>query len=97
MGERPSTKYPSSKDECRIAELLQYTCDHTVSEGRPLVHCFPIPRMFRLCQGKPAVEITRFVQVDLNTGEVELPPKPGKVIPEGRPWREIRRYEGSSA
>ena len=25
------------------------------------------------CKGKPAVELTKFVRIDMNTGEVELP------------------------
>ncbi|KAI9458869.1 hypothetical protein BJY52DRAFT_1267626 [Lactarius psammicola] len=58
---------------CQIAELLQFSCQVQVSDhGRQQFHCFPVPRLFRLCQGEPAIEITRVVSTDPSTGKVNI-------------------------
>ncbi|OBZ78297.1 hypothetical protein A0H81_02441 [Grifola frondosa] len=57
-------------EKCRLAEIVQYSCDAEVtSEGQPQLRCWPIPRIFRICPGRPAVELTRFVDVDAQTGK----------------------------
>ncbi|EIN08794.1 hypothetical protein PUNSTDRAFT_52272 [Punctularia strigosozonata HHB-11173 SS5] len=76
------------KAPCRIFEILQYNCE---PEGTGY-HCFPISRIFRICDGRPAIEITRFVDVDVKTGAVELPSDPSQILPKGRPWRDVVRY-----
>lgn len=96
-----SARNPSDEDRdtgvkpCQIAEIVQYMCDlENLENGRSQVHCFPIPRIFRMsvlnshtqtllliwmnvpsCSGRPAVEITKFVNINEITGEVEVPPE----------------------
>ncbi|KAF9456870.1 hypothetical protein BDZ94DRAFT_1176770 [Collybia nuda] len=83
---------PSSGD-CQIAEIVQYTCEIESNGG---MNCFPIPRIFRLCSGRPAVEITRLVNIDMETGEVEVPADPSKIIVKGKAWRDVTRYDTKS-
>ncbi|TFK67577.1 hypothetical protein BDN72DRAFT_842848 [Pluteus cervinus] len=80
--------------DCRIVEVLQFTCQlEQGTSGDSQIHCFPVPRFFRLCPNRPVEEITKFVNVDLVTGEVELPTNESRVGPTGRPWKKILRYE----
>jgi len=60
--------------KCQIAEILQYACEIENASGGspPEIHCYPIPRIFRLCPGRPAIEITRYVDTDPKTGELEI-------------------------
>ncbi|KIL62247.1 hypothetical protein M378DRAFT_59017, partial [Amanita muscaria Koide BX008] len=58
---------------CRVAEIVQYICDVKSTSSAPDIVCYPVPRLFQLCPGKPALEITKFVKIDARTGEVELP------------------------
>jgi hypothetical protein len=40
---------PPSAIKCRIAEIVQYSCDlEKLGNGRPQFRCFPIPRIFRM-------------------------------------------------
>ncbi|GLB39282.1 putative mitochondrial export protein Som1 [Lyophyllum shimeji] len=77
--------------KCRISEILQYTCDVDTSGPTPEVQCFPIPRIFRICPGRPTVEITKLVNVNMITGEVEVPADACDVPVQGKPWRAITR------
>ncbi|KAF8952964.1 hypothetical protein BDZ97DRAFT_1680388 [Flammula alnicola] len=81
--------------ECRIAEILQYTCELTTSrKGAPTFQCFPILRILKICTGQPAVEITKFVNVNVTNGQIEIPPGFKSDSIKGRPWREVVRYDG---
>ncbi|VDB92512.1 unnamed protein product [Peniophora sp. CBMAI 1063] len=78
---------------CRILEILHYTCPAEPDEyGRPRYSCYPIPRIFNVCEGIPAVEITKAVSIDPGTGEVTIPPAAEKRIPKAKLWRDIRQY-----
>ncbi|KAI0321413.1 hypothetical protein OF83DRAFT_311448 [Amylostereum chailletii] len=71
-----SFKLPQDKvpPKCRIAEIVQYSCEAQMDAyGRPQLNCFPFPRILRICEGRPAVEITRQVDIDVATGEVHIP------------------------
>ncbi|KAK0445154.1 hypothetical protein EV421DRAFT_1797945 [Armillaria borealis] len=58
---------------CQIAEIVQYSCKPSkTKEGKRVVDCFPIVRLFRICAGRPAVEITRVVTIS-DQGEVIIP------------------------
>ncbi|KZT68895.1 hypothetical protein DAEQUDRAFT_305463 [Daedalea quercina L-15889] len=93
MASPASDETKGAPSKCRLAEIVQYTCDIEVGErGEPHVHCWPMPRIFRICPGRPAVELTRFVQMDMSTGEVHLPPEASQQLPKGKPWRDIIRY-----
>ncbi|GAK64083.1 uncharacterized protein PAN0_004d2292 [Moesziomyces antarcticus] len=46
--------------ECRLAELTQYHCDLHPTR----VVCQPIDRIFRICKGRPAVEVSHIVEFD---------------------------------
>ncbi|ETW75871.1 hypothetical protein HETIRDRAFT_244204, partial [Heterobasidion irregulare TC 32-1] len=78
---------------CQIAEILQYSCDlQSGEDGRPQFHCFPVPRIFRICPGRPAIEITRTVKIDIATGEVNIPPESSQYLPKGKVWRDVDLY-----
>ncbi|TFK47600.1 hypothetical protein OE88DRAFT_777889 [Heliocybe sulcata] len=82
---------PDSK-KCRIAELMQYTCSQQPAKhGAWPVQCYPILRIFRI----PAVEITKLVNFDSRTGKVEIPAEASQILPKGKPWRDVNRYETS--
>ncbi|KAF8886584.1 hypothetical protein BD779DRAFT_1530476 [Infundibulicybe gibba] len=87
------TTIPTGKERCRIAEIVQYNCNLTeTGTGRPVLKCFPIPRIFRICPNGLATEITRGVNINFSTGEVEIPPTPDQPPLLVRPWRDISRY-----
>ncbi|KAI0790347.1 hypothetical protein C8Q75DRAFT_112056 [Abortiporus biennis] len=69
----PPAGTENSSEKCRLAEILQYSCDVEISGTGPQYHCWPIPRIFRICPGRPAVEVTRYVHVNGDTGEVIVP------------------------
>ncbi|KIK02888.1 hypothetical protein K443DRAFT_131663 [Laccaria amethystina LaAM-08-1] len=96
MNELSSSSTPSKEDagfRCRIAEIVQYTCGLEInSEGKPQLHCFPIPRLFRMCRGRPSVEITTLIKIDMASGEVEIPPESSQLSIRGQAWRDVTRY-----
>ncbi|KAJ7442486.1 hypothetical protein B0H11DRAFT_1646352, partial [Mycena galericulata] len=82
--------------KCRIAEIMQYSCvPKQNSFGHPVVHCVPIPRLFRICTNRPVVEVTRVVNIDLTTGYVEMPKALEQNLPRGKPWHEVVKHETS--
>ncbi|KAF9566472.1 hypothetical protein CPC08DRAFT_628352 [Agrocybe pediades] len=60
--------------KCSIFEILQYTCPPSSKslDGKPLIRCYPLPRIFKMCPGHPAVEMTTFVDISKD-GEVTIP------------------------
>ncbi|KAI0292897.1 hypothetical protein BC826DRAFT_911193 [Russula brevipes] len=81
-----------SRRDCQIAEILQYSCEvQTRGHGFQQFHCFPVPRIFMLCQGQPAVEITRVVKMDTSTGEVDVPRDVVQRLPKAKQWKDIIR------
>lgn len=49
MSNPPQPAFQERKDRCRIAEVLLYTCEVEPQANQPVqVHCFPIPRFFKL-------------------------------------------------
>jgi len=89
---------PAGHGKCRIAEFVQYRCDvEKGAYGQPQFHCWPVPRIFRICPGRPAVEITRFVDVDMHTGEISIPPESSQALPKGKAWRDVHRYEDKAS
>ncbi|KAI0937526.1 hypothetical protein AcW1_001617 [Taiwanofungus camphoratus] len=96
MANRSLAVTTPAQSKCRLAEIVQYKCEAEVtSAGEPQFHCWPIPRIFRICPGRPAVEMTRFVDVDMNTGEISVPPESSQTLPKGKPWRDVVRYENT--
>ncbi|KAI0305135.1 hypothetical protein B0F90DRAFT_1625110 [Multifurca ochricompacta] len=90
----PSTE---SSQGCRIAEILQFYCEvQSSGYGSQQFHCFPIPRIFRLCQGESAIEITRVVKIDTSTGEVNIPHDVVQQLPKAKQWKDIIRGRGRS-
>jgi len=94
-------KFTSTTDtrrpKCRIAEIMQYDCDVEQDvAGRAQVHCWPVPRIFRICPGRPAVEITRYVNTNALTGLVKPSPELSQFLPKGKPWRDVKRFEVES-
>ncbi|GBE87532.1 hypothetical protein BKA93DRAFT_824488 [Sparassis latifolia] len=86
--------HPSPQGSCRLAELVQYKCELEVSNvGVSQYHCWPIMRIFRICPGRPAVELTRFAEVNADTGEISAPPESSAKLPKGKPWRDIVHNE----
>ncbi|KAH9933908.1 uncharacterized protein B0H18DRAFT_870421 [Fomitopsis serialis] len=98
MASQASGETKGASSKCRLAEIVQYKCDIEVGKrGEPQVHCWPVPRIFRICPGRPAVELTRFVEMNMSTGEVHLPPEARYAclpkLPKGKPWRDIVHYD----
>ncbi|OSD08179.1 hypothetical protein PYCCODRAFT_1358328 [Trametes coccinea BRFM310] len=79
--------------KCRLAEIVQYRCDPPQDSNHPQWHCLPIIRIFRICQNRPAVELTRFVEINVETGAVHVPSQSSQVLPKGKAWRDVIRYE----
>ncbi|KAI0777282.1 hypothetical protein BD413DRAFT_467936 [Trametes elegans] len=85
------------RDKCRLAELVQYKCEPEQLSGTLRWHCLPIVRIFRICQNRPAVELTRYVDINVETGAVQVPAQSSKVMPKGKPWRDVVRYEDEAS
>ncbi|KAJ6571859.1 hypothetical protein B0H19DRAFT_1131601 [Mycena capillaripes] len=84
------------ENKCRIAEIMQYSCNPKKNRlGRYEVHCVPIPRLFRICPDRPAVEVTRVLNVDLTTGHVKLPQTLGEKLPKGKLWHDVDKHDTS--
>ncbi|KAK0211493.1 hypothetical protein IW262DRAFT_369174 [Armillaria fumosa] len=80
---------------CQIAEIVQYSCKPGKNkEGKQAVDCLPIVRLFRICAGRPAVEITRVVTIS-DQGEVIIPRNIDKILPKGKPYNEIHCEHGA--
>ncbi|KAH9990981.1 hypothetical protein BJV74DRAFT_772436 [Russula compacta] len=80
------------RNGCRIAEILQFLCEiQPRGYGFQQFHCFPVPRLFMLCQGEPAVEITRVVKMDPSTGEVNVSEDVVQQLPKAKLWKDIIR------
>ncbi|KAH9040521.1 hypothetical protein EDB84DRAFT_1267445 [Lactarius hengduanensis] len=79
---------------CQIAELLQFSCQIQLSDrGHQQFHCFPIPRLFRLCQGEPAIEITRVASTDPSTGKVNITGDVVQQLPKAKKWKDVVRKQ----
>ncbi|KAH7882824.1 hypothetical protein F5I97DRAFT_134074 [Phlebopus sp. FC_14] len=95
FGLNPETTSTLTKPKCpllEIAILVQYSCEsEKLPNGRLRPHCFPVSRLFRMCPERPAVEITRFCNVDIDTGAVELPDD-RTPLPEGKLWRDVHLH-----
>ncbi|EGO03535.1 hypothetical protein SERLA73DRAFT_119233 [Serpula lacrymans var. lacrymans S7.3] len=86
---KPST----TSKKCRIAEMIQYTCELEETDGGMRPHCYPLLRIFRMCPDRPACEITKFTNINTNTGEVEIPGETSELLPKAKPWRDVYRYQ----
>ncbi|KAF8329385.1 uncharacterized protein EI90DRAFT_2924166 [Cantharellus anzutake] len=80
------------RGRCVLAEILQYEC--SLENKKSALVCYPIPRVFRMCPGEPAVEMSSFLSLDNQTGSVVIPEHVDKIIPKARPWRDIRKLRG---
>ncbi|KAG1839741.1 hypothetical protein DFJ58DRAFT_811595 [Suillus subalutaceus] len=71
----------TQRKKCRLMEIVQYTCEpEELPSGEVRPRCFPIPRIFRICPDRPAVELTKLIKIDLKTGEIEMPDESRFVI-----------------
>ncbi|SPO32229.1 related to putative protein [Ustilago trichophora] len=75
----------STERNCRLAELTQYHCDYHANR----VVCQPIDRIFRICKGRPAVEVSHIVEFD-EDGKPYLPPHLSEAMPPSSHWHELR-------
>ncbi|KAF9071857.1 hypothetical protein BDP27DRAFT_1186196, partial [Rhodocollybia butyracea] len=58
---------------CSIQEIVQYSCElEKVGAEGSVIRCFPLSRLFKMCPGLPAVEVTTVLNIDEN-GAVENP------------------------
>ncbi|PPQ92128.1 hypothetical protein CVT25_007959 [Psilocybe cyanescens] len=88
MPDSASKKEP----DCVIAEILQHTClVKTAYDGTISYHCFPIPRILKLCPGQPAVELTKFINIEMQSGEIDIPPNLSASSIKARSWKEVIR------
>ncbi|KAE8223007.1 hypothetical protein CF319_g3898 [Tilletia indica] len=79
--EAPVAKKPS-KPDCVLREITQYDCDIRVNKG---IRCFPARRIFRICEGRPAVEVTHVVEWDSNDKPI-LKPEFQTAMPPSSHW-----------
>jgi len=84
----PSKPVATEELGCKLAEILQYEC--TMENKRSALVCYPLSRVFRICPGLPAVEITAFLRLDERTGNMVIPNNVNAIMPKTRPWRDIR-------
>ncbi|EIW55468.1 uncharacterized protein TRAVEDRAFT_130257 [Trametes versicolor FP-101664 SS1] len=97
MASSTGKETPPSK-KCRLAEIVQFKCEPGLqADGPPQWHCLPVIRIFRICQDRPAVELTKFVDMNVETGAVQVPPQSSQVLPKAKLWRDITRYEDKAA
>ncbi|PFH50501.1 hypothetical protein AMATHDRAFT_144894, partial [Amanita thiersii Skay4041] len=80
------------RERCRIAEIVQYVCNMEGGTPTSEVVCFPVPRLFRLCPGQPAVEVTTLADINMATGEVEFSTESKQYRIKGKSWQQINRY-----
>ncbi|KAF8709754.1 hypothetical protein AX14_013482 [Amanita brunnescens Koide BX004] len=84
----------TDQGRCRIAEVVQYMCDMQKASSSSEIVCVPFPRLFRLCPGQPATEITTIANINLETGEVELPTNANiRSKIKGKEWKKVTRHE----
>ncbi|KAF8341872.1 hypothetical protein F5887DRAFT_975372 [Amanita rubescens] len=82
-----------NQSRCRIAEIVQYMCDVEQTGSSSEMVCLPIPRLFRLCPGEPALEVTTITNINAETGEVELPTNSNiRSKINGMEWKKVTRY-----
>jgi hypothetical protein len=76
-------------DPCRLTEIVQYECEFSSKQLHcyPIPRIFRmlhesafysvkyLTETLPSCRNRPAVEITRSVNIDMNTGAVEIPPE----------------------
>ncbi|KIJ63738.1 hypothetical protein HYDPIDRAFT_112675 [Hydnomerulius pinastri MD-312] len=87
----------SSRSRCQLLEIVQYSCEpEKLPSGAIRPHCFPIPRIFRICPDRPAQEITKFTTIDMKTGEIELPDQ-NNPLPKAKRWQDVHLYSNTEA
>ncbi|TEB23603.1 hypothetical protein FA13DRAFT_1639690, partial [Coprinellus micaceus] len=87
---------PPAMSGCRLAEILQYMCslESDKRSGKRQLVCTQVPRIFQLCPGRPAVEVTRVANIDLNTGEVGVSAENVSQI-KAKDWIDVVRYSAA--
>ncbi|KAF8524472.1 hypothetical protein JB92DRAFT_2703684 [Gautieria morchelliformis] len=75
----------TDKNPCRLFEIEQYICE-IEDKNNSRVRCYPLPRIFRICQGRPAVEVTALAEINPKTGELNVPDNLTEILPKGRAW-----------
>ncbi|KIM34262.1 hypothetical protein M408DRAFT_19193 [Serendipita vermifera MAFF 305830] len=67
-------KSVNTKDEgCKLEQLTMFDCDKETLEKKGIIKCYPIPRVFRVCKNRPAVEVTSLLQYKDSSGDPVLP------------------------
>ena len=75
MAPKDNREVKDVRSKCRLAEIVQYKCDLDVGqEGEPQVHCWPVPRIFRMCVSRTIP----CVHQSISLGNI--------AAREGRPW-----------
>ncbi|KAL9937636.1 hypothetical protein V8E36_003181 [Tilletia maclaganii] len=85
MKEEKKKKKSAKKQSkrCTLKEIVQYDCEIN-SAGR--TQCFAVRRIFQLCEGRPALEVTHVVDFD-EQGEAKLKPGYEKLRPPASKWK----------
>ncbi|SOV08982.1 putative protein [Ustilago sp. UG-2017a] len=81
----PESRAKAMSSGCRLAELTQHYCDFHMNRAV----CHPIDRIFRICKGRPAVEVSHIVEFD-EQGKPYLPPHLSEAMPPSSHWHELR-------
>jgi len=88
---------------CEILEIVQFMCNfpgdkepdrptRSMPSSNAHMQCVPYPRVFRICPNRPATEITRYIDIDTETGEIDLRASSRQPLPKGKPWWDVQRH-----
>ncbi|TRM57485.1 hypothetical protein BD626DRAFT_574526 [Schizophyllum amplum] len=89
-----SPPYDAPASRCRIEEVsMFFECQPKKSPGQPpRIDCSPVPRFFLLCEGSPALEVTRAVKTDADTGKPVLSTQLLRNLPSAKEWRQVIKH-----
>ncbi|PVG03388.1 hypothetical protein CPB86DRAFT_695707 [Serendipita vermifera] len=81
------------RKDCQLQQFTMFDCDREVFETRGTVKCYPVPRIFRVCKGYPAIEVTSLLHYKDPSGEPVLPADYLKHLPRGDLWDNLKDHK----
>ncbi|KAF8589163.1 hypothetical protein K439DRAFT_1333434 [Ramaria rubella] len=81
---------------CRLYEIEQFICEIENKQNNT-VRCYPLPRVFHMCPGRPVVEVTALVEINSETGEMSIPELyfTSQILPQGKVWKDCAAASGN--
>ncbi|KIY70865.1 hypothetical protein CYLTODRAFT_419402 [Cylindrobasidium torrendii FP15055 ss-10] len=84
----------SASAPCEVQEIVQYIC--LPNKFTRTVDCSPLVRLFKVCSGQPAVEITKLASI-AEDGQVILPDLLTARLPVGKPYSKVVKHNTAVA